>query len=473
MIRAFVNPAWDFAVWRTLARKALRADIEPALLDWDDTQHPSLLGGESLDEMPVKVDAPHISRAFIPLAALVVAHRDPHRHALLYRLLWRMAHGEPQLLTNATDIDVIRAVALEKAVRRDAHKMKAFVRFREVPGEDNAYMSWFDPEHHIVDLVAPFFMRRFTGMRWAILTPYRSAFWDMETLSFGDGAMRGDAPDDDAQEAMWRTYYANIFNPARVNPRMMRKEMPQKYWKNLPEAHLLPDLLRDAGSRALDMVERVPKPVRRRIPLSPPPAPDPVDDSLAALKAAARDCRRCPLWEPATQTVLGEGPEDARVMLVGEQPGDEEDLSGRPFVGPAGKLLNRALEELGIDRAQLYVTNAVKHFKFERRGKFRLHRNPEAVERAACHVWLESELAVVRPHILVCMGATASEALFGKGFKLLQERGLWRTIVGGTRAFATVHPAWVLRQRDPVQRETAYRSFVNDLALLLPEIPAG
>ncbi len=473
MIRAYVNPGWDFTAWRTLARKALLAEIEPASLDWDDTQHPSLLGGQTLEQMSIEVEAPHVPRAFLALAARVLAHRDPHRHALLYRLLWRISHGEPQLLTNATDLDVIRAAALEKAVRRDAHKMKAFVRFREVPGENNAYMSWFDPEHHIVDLVAPFFMRRFTGMRWAILTPYRSVFWDMQMLSFGDGAMRTDAPDDDAQETMWRTYYANIFNPARVNPRMMRKEMPQKYWKNLPEAHLLPDLLRDAGHRVLDMVERVAEPVRRRIPVLPAAALDPVDDSLAAVIAAARDCRRCPLWQPATQTVFGEGPEDARVMLVGEQPGDEEDLSGRPFVGPAGKLLNRALEELGIDRTQLYVTNAVKHFKFERRGKFRLHRNPEPSERAACHVWLESELAFVRPHILVCMGVTASEAIFGKGFKLLQERGHWRTLSDGVRAFATVHPAWVLRQRDSVRRETAYRNFVNDLALLRPEISAG
>ncbi|MEO6365526.1 MAG: UdgX family uracil-DNA binding protein [Luteimonas sp.] len=419
------------------------------------------------------IDAPHVPRAFLPLASRVLAHREPQRHALLYRLLWRMTHGEPHLLTHVTDSDVHRAIELEKSIRRDAHKMKAFVRFREVPGEDNAYVSWFEPEHHIVDLVAPFFMRRFAGMRWAILTPYRSAFWDLQSLSYGDGALRSDAPGDDAQEAMWRTYYANIFNPARINPRMMRQEMPQKYWKNLPEAQLLPGLLHEAGQRVRDMAERAPEPARRRIPLPPAPAPAPVDDSIAALKAAAGTCRRCPLWQPATQTVFGEGPEDARVMIIGEQPGDEEDLSGRPFVGPAGKLFNRALAELGIDRARLYVTNAVKHFKFERRGKFRLHRNPETPERAACRVWLERELATVRPHIVVCMGATASEAVFGTGFKLLQERGRWRELTDGTRGLATVHPAWVLRQRDVAQRELAYRSFVDDLALLLPIMPTG
>ena len=467
MIRAVVDPPWDLPAWRAQARRALRADIEPALVDWGDAHGPSLLGGPTLDAMPAKCDPPHVPRAFLPLAARVLAHRDPHRHALLYRLLWRLAHGEPHLLSRLTDRDVHRASDLQKSIRRDTHKMKAFVRFREVPGEDNAYVSWFEPEHHIVDLVAPFFMRRFAGMRWAILTPYRSVSWDLQVLTFGEGAVRGDAPGDDAQEAMWRAYYANIFNPARINPRMMRQEMPQKYWKNLPEAQLLPSLLHDAGHRVRDMAERMPEPVRRRIPAPPPAAPAPVDGSLAALNAAARDCRRCPLWQPATQAVVGEGPDDARVMVVGEQPGDEEDLSGRPFVGPAGKLFDRALAELGIDRAQLYVTNAVKHFKFERRGKVRLHRTANPAERMGCHVWLERELATVRPRVVVCLGATASEAVFGKGFRLLEERGRWRRLAGGMRAFATVHPAWVLRQRGPVRRDAAYRSLVDDLRLLL------
>ena len=466
MIRAIVNPPWDLHAWRVQARMALCAGIAPEHVDWDDAQSPSLLGGPTLDALPVQHDAPHVPRAFLPLAARVLAHRDPQRHGLLYRLLWRISHGEPQLLTHVTDRDVHRAGNMEKAIRRDAHKMKAFVRFRQVPGETDAYVAWFEPEHHIVDLVAPFFMRRFAGMRWAILTPYRSACWDLHALSFGDGATRGDAPGDDAQESMWRTYYANIFNPARINPRMMRQEMPQKYWKHLPEAQLLPALLRDAGHRVRDMAERAPEPPRRRIPSPVLPAPVAAGDSLAAVQAAALACRRCPLWEPATQTVFGEGPADARVMLIGEQPGDEEDLSGRPFVGPAGKLLDRALAELGVDRAQVYVTNAVKHFKFQRSGKIRLHQKPDSSERAACHAWLQQELAMVRPQRVVCLGATAAEAVFGKGFKLLEERGLWHTLADGTRVMATVHPAWVLRQRDGPQRGAAYRGFVDDLARL-------
>jgi len=179
------------------------------------------------------------------------------------------------------------------------------------------------------------------------------------------------------------------------------------------------------------------------------------------LRAAAAGCRRCPLWKPATQTVFGEGPEDARVVVVGEQPGDAEDLSGRPFVGPAGKLFDRALEELGLDRSRFYVTNAVKHFKFERRGKVRLHRSPDPAERAACRIWLDHELETIRPDIIVCLGAIAARAIFGSKFRLMQQRGAWQVLPDGTRAFATVHPSWVLRQRGDETRREGLRRFVG------------
>ena len=207
------------------------------------------------------------------------------------------------------------------------------------------------------------------------------------------------------------------------------------------------------------------KPRKRAVPEGS--APEPVDDSLAALRAAAAGCKRCPLWKQATQTVFGEGPQHARVLVVGEQPGDAEDLSGRPFVGPAGKLFDRALEELGIDRSGFYVTNAVKHFKFERRGKVRLHRSPAPSEQAACRIWLERELASIRPDIVVCLGAIAARNVLGTRFKLMQQRGTWQALRDGTRALATVHPSWVLRQRDSGSRAQAYASFVADLALLL------
>ena len=197
---------------------------------------------------------------------------------------------------------------------------------------------------------------------------------------------------------------------------------------------------------------------------------------LLALRGAATDCRACPLWQPATQTVLGEGPADARVMVVGEQPGDEEDLRGRPFVGPAGKLFDRALAELGLDRRAMYVTNTVKHFKFEQRGKVRLHSRPAPAEQQACRPWLLQELATVRPDVVVCLGAIAAQAMLGKRFHLMRQRGTWHGLDDGTRVLATVHPAWVLRQPTPAARESAYQTFVADLHLLRPDgraPPAG
>jgi DNA polymerase len=195
-------------------------------------------------------------------------------------------------------------------------------------------------------------------------------------------------------------------------------------------------------------------------------APTPADDSLAALRAAAAGCRRCELWEDATQTVFGEGPDDARVLVVGEQPGDEEDLRGRPFVGPAGKLFDKAIAELELDRSKFYVTNAVKHFRFEMRGSFRLHRSPAPSQQRACHIWLERELATVKPDIVVCLGAIAAKAVFGPKFRLMEQRGLMQRLPDGPRAFATVHPSWVLRQRNAEEREQAWANFLDDLRLL-------
>ena len=206
-------------------------------------------------------------------------------------------------------------------------------------------------------------------------------------------------------------------------------------------------------------------PRRRAVP--PGSAPVPVDDSLDALRDAAAGCKRCDLWKPATQTVFGAGPDNARILVVGEQPGDAEDLSGVPFVGPSGQMFDRALEELGLDRRRMYVTNAVKHFKFERRGKVRLHKSPNPGEQRACRVWLEGELARIRPAVVVCLGAIAARNIFGTTFGLMKQRGTWQALADGTRAFATVHPSWILRQRDSQSRDEAYRGFVADLVLLL------
>jgi DNA polymerase len=192
----------------------------------------------------------------------------------------------------------------------------------------------------------------------------------------------------------------------------------------------------------------------------------PKERTLPALRQAAVRCRGCPLWERGTQTVFGAGPARARVVMVGEQPGHEEDLDGRPFVGPAGRLLDRALEEAGIDRGAVYVTNVVKHFKWVPKGKRRIHAKPTPLEIAACLPWLEAELEVVKPAALVCLGATAAQALLGPKFRVTRERGQWISSRWAPRVMATVHPSAILRAPDEEARRAERERFVADLALL-------
>lgn len=200
------------------------------------------------------------------------------------------------------------------------------------------------------------------------------------------------------------------------------------------------------------------------MPAMPPPPPK--SRPLSALRRSARSCHACDLWRAATQTVFGEGPEDASVFFVGEQAGDREDLEGRPFVGPAGHLLDEVLAEIGIDRRDVYVTNVVKHFKFQVRGKRRLHKSADAAEVAACLQWLDRELDRIRPSHVVCLGAVAAKVILGRGFKLARERGKWIALGPGRWALATVHPAFVLRARSGSGGEEELRRFREDLRQL-------
>lgn len=197
------------------------------------------------------------------------------------------------------------------------------------------------------------------------------------------------------------------------------------------------------------------------------PARAPNTSSLATLREAAAHCTACPLYKHATQTVFGEGRKEPTLMLLGEQPGDQEDLAGKPFVGPAGQILNRALEEAGIDRNSVYVTNTVKHFKWEPRGKRRIHQKPSSRDIAACRPWLEAELRIVKPSVLVCLGSTASQALFGTAFRVTRERGKILQSALVPRVVATVHPSSLLRQPNEASRKREYKLFVQDLRVAL------
>ena len=444
----------DFDAWRDAARPLAAADLPPDDVVWQvGAEATDLFAGQSSADVPPPANSGFsVPRPFIDLARNVVLASDPERFALLYTLLVRLRR-EPKLIEDRADPLVRRLDRIAKDVRRDIHKMRAFLRFREVQDDRGSrYIAWFEPDHHIVRANASFFVNRFASMRWSILTPEVSLHWDGKALSEGPGAAKADAPDGDPTEAVWKTYYASIFNPARVKIGAMLKEMPRKYWKNMPETALVPQLIANAQARESGMIETARAEVGGNS-----------EAAWAALRDEAMSCTRCPLFKDATQTVFGDGPVSAKLMFVGEQPGDQEDLAGKPFIGPAGQVFDRALGQAGIDRSTVYVTNAVKHFKYEQRGKRRIHAKPGAGEIEACRWWIEQEQMIVRPEVSVALGATAARSLFGRAVTIGKERSRPLDLPAGGRALITVHPSYLLRLHDKAQAADEFARFVDDL----------
>ncbi len=460
-----------FEVWREEARVLAARDVPAERVTWamageaaslfDEVSEP--LADGPLREVTVPKDFP-------PLAKQLCASRAPGAFDLAYRLLLRVS-ATPGLLRNRADPEVNRAEELAKNIRRDMHKMKAFVRFREVTPEGAArrqFISWFEPDHRIEELIAGFFARRFGDMDWVIVTPEVTTRFEGGKVS--QEAVQSDRLDlSDETEALWQTYYANIFNPARLKIKAMQAEMPKKYWKNLPEAELIPGLIARAEAQVAEMQATAPSlpPVRagrvlEQVRDAQSAAAGDISDLLRDLKG----CARCPLAGAATQVVPGEGPEQADLMIVGEQPGDQEDLIGRPFVGPAGQLFDQFAKEAGLDRQAAYVTNAVKHFKFQVRGKRRIHQSPSAGEVSHCRWWLEREIAQVQPKLIVAMGATAALALTGNGKGILKRRGRVERGLAGLPVFVTLHPSALLRQPDAIQQERQRSAFQSDLSAI-------
>lgn len=455
-----------FDDWRVIARQLLISAVPPDAVRFHDRPEQRTLFAETaVDNLAeskrpaVTVSVgPRVPARFVERARVVACHSDEDRFQLLYQILWRLTTSEPHLLEIITDDDVHRLNLMEKAVRRDVHKMEAFVRFRKVlDGDEEFFIAWHRPDHRIVRLVAPFFARRFPAMNWAILTPHESVAWDQKNLTYGPGHSQRDAPQQDELEDLWRTYYGAIFNPARIKLKAMIREMPVRHWATLPETHLIPDLLADAPRRVAEMIARQEGFSRS--------AQDHLPEvrTWENLQAAASGCRGCDLFKDATQTVFGEGPLNARVMFVGEQPGDNEDVAGHPFVGPAGQVLNDAIEQAGLDRQQIYVTNAVKHFKFEPSGGRRLHKKPSSREMSACRPWVEAELELIKPEILVCLGATAAQSLIGPEFSVTRQRGEFIKTSQCSATIATYHPSAILRSPTAEQRESLRSYLIADL----------
>jgi probable DNA metabolism protein len=466
-----------FSEWRDAARALAVAGISPREADWRIRGlEDELFETGVLPELP-KPDsaAPPLTvpPAFLTLAEAVVCHTEPGRFHLLYRLLWRL-QSDRRLLELTADKDVAWARLLAKNVDRDSHKMTAFVRFKEIAGVTEGrrrFFAWFEPSHFVVARTAPFFRRRFADMDWIIATPMGTASWDGETLIFdtrpGENPGHGDPTDE-----LWRIYYASIFNPARLKLKAMQAEMPKKYWRNLPEAGLIPEMIANAEANVRAMAERAasdPPLFHYRLQDAAQTLPQIVPagaGTIEALREEARRCTRCPLHCTATQTVFGEGPRDARLMMVGEQPGDQEDLAGRPFVGPAGKVFDAVLKEVDIARDSLYLTNAVKHFKYVPRGKRRIHQKPDKGEIEHCRWWLGKEVELVKPRLIVALGATAVYALSGEQRPLSQLRGKPITMQGNIVLYPTIHPSYLLRLPDEAARKRQHALFVEDMHLI-------
>ncbi len=484
----------SIADWRVHARQLLQHGFAPDEVDLQDATVSATLSLDldlTLDQPQGQSFAtPHTSQAFLNLAEIVAVHRSADRWNLLYRALYRLQTNR-DLLRIEIDSDVAKMLQMEHQVRRDLHKMHAFVRFRKLhadvieeanpfaalassgspvslapaPAKEH-FVAWYQPDHRILPLAVPFFAERFAPMNWTIMTPDDSATWDPATrqILFGPGLPREAAPAEDELETLWRSYYGSIYNPARLNQGVMRQEMPVRYWKNLPEVSLLPTLITESASRVRTMVN-----VQESKPSAAPFVP--AEHTLPLIQTSLPSCKGCELYQHATQVVPGVGPSPgtmhrpATLMLVGEQPGDQEDRQGQPFVGPAGRILDKAFEDLGIARESIYLTNAVKHFKFVQRGKLRLHQNPRMSEITACRPWLLAEIDAVKPRVILCLGASASKSLLGGTFALMRDHGKVLASPYSDQVIATIHPSAVLRARDQAAEEELYRFLREDMAL--------
>ncbi len=478
----------DFSGWREVARDLLRRGVRPEEVIWKergDAQEelPGLFGSSgnsdgrdesresstpSAGQDPESELMPpvRVPPEFLEMGKVAAAHRSTRKWSLLYRLLSRLAREDSHLLQMTIDPDVAELDSMVRAVRKDLHKMKAFVRFREVKEEQGShFIAWHRPDHRIVPLAAPFFARRFANMRWTILTDDLSVSWDGKQLEFLPGCPRSEAPKIDAIEEVWKTYYASTFNPARIKIRMMKKEMAVRYWDTLPETELIRDLIKNSGARLDQFFESQKVSAKKWFPSEPES-----EWSLPLLENAAKKCRACGICEKATQTVFGEGPVNAEIVFIGEQPGDQEDRAGKPFIGPAGELLDRILHGAGIERHVAYVTNAVKHFKWVPSGEIRLHQKPLSSEVSACRAWLQAEIGMLRPRIVVCLGATAAQAVLGRSIRLEDVRGQFFETAYAAKTFVTTHPAALLRTTDPEVRARDEVRFLNEMRIIAGEL---
>lgn len=463
----------DFDGWRAAARGLIVRRVPPGSVQWmAPGGGGDLFAGPPASPPPAPpppapgpaaapVSPLRVPRELMALLQTAACYRAEDRWAFLYKVLWRWQQGQQEVMSMA-DEDGNRLQTMARAVRREEHDMHAYLRFRERPADGGAprFVAWFEPAHDVLPQVARHFADRMGRATWLIATPDATVLWDGAALHASGPLARSAADIEDAGEALWLTYYRSIFNPARLNPDVMHGHVRARFWKNMPEAALVPEMVSQAaaGARRVGQAGAVGRRSGTTIPIAPEKA-QPERQQPHTLD----ECRRCGLWEHATQAVPGEGDRKARIMLVGEQPGDQEDLQGHPFVGPAGSLLDTALAQAGVERGAVYITNAVKHFKWEPRGKRRLHKTPAQQEILACRYWLEGELEQVAPHVVVALGGTALKAVLEDSHAALKDYMDAPVQHAGRWIVATYHPAYVLRVPGAAEKARALAAMVEAL----------
>ncbi|KIG03439.1 UdgX family uracil-DNA binding protein [Caballeronia concitans] len=476
----------SFAAWRTVARSLVTEGVAPEDVLWRESAASATVFGTIAPPCgPVDPNAPKpvkIAREFLAMLETAACYRARDRWPFLYKVLWRWTQGD-RAVASPEDADGHRLNRMIEAVQVEESKMRKTLRFRHRDASlgPPEFISWCEPVHDLLEHAAMHFATRMGSATWMIATPHGAAFWDgallrvdrtsepeEKPMDFGESAdsMSGEAVSGDAIEALWLAYYESTFAPALENAVEMASHMPVRYWKSPPNERADPALIARAD----------PYTRRDREPRNVPDDMEvPLNTDLEPLKGTSLKappsldaCKRCSLWRNATQAVPGTGPDNARVMLVGEQPGDSEDREGTPFVGAAGKLLDDAIREAQLTRESLFLTNAVKHFKWDEQAqeaggdKERLLVTPSQREREACRYWLDEELTRIAPKVVVALGATALKALTGHRTALSEYLG--KTIEHkGRIVVPTYHPSYLLRLTDEKVREEVFGTIVEAL----------